>query len=82
MRRLQFCLRLVAVAVACPFIIAYITAITLLHPVQAVLHHFHTPLRLWMSVTDWVKGIPVGYSYWERYQAPVMLDEIEVHHDD
>jgi hypothetical protein len=24
----------------------------------------------------------VGYSYWEQYQAPVMLDEIVVHHDE
>ena len=28
------------------------------------------------------QGIPVGYSYWEQYQAPSMLDEIEVHHDE
>jgi len=35
-----------------------------------------------MSVGDWVKGLPVGYSYWERYQAPAMLDEIVVHHED
>jgi len=24
----------------------------------------------------------VGYSYWEHYEAPVMLDEIVVHHDE
>jgi hypothetical protein len=75
-------LRLLAVAVACPLILVHIAVVTLLHPLNAVRNRFHTPLRLWMSVTDWVKGIPVGYSYWERYQAPVMLDEIEVHHDE
>ncbi len=37
---------------------------------------------LWMNVCDWVKGIPVGYSYWEQYEAPVMLDQIVVHHDE
>jgi hypothetical protein len=31
---------------------------------------------------DWSRGIPVGYSYWEQYEAPLMLDEIEVHHDE
>ena len=35
-----------------------------------------------MNVADWVKGIPVGYSYWEQYEAPAMLDEIVVHHED
>jgi len=35
-----------------------------------------------MSVLDWIKGIPVGYSYWEQYEAPTMLDEIAVHHDE
>jgi hypothetical protein len=29
---------------------------------------------------DWANGIPVGYSYWERYLAPAMLDQIVVHH--
>jgi hypothetical protein len=24
----------------------------------------------------------VGYSYWEQYEAPIMLDEIAVHHDE
>ncbi len=39
-------------------------------------------LRLWMSVLDWMKGIPIGYTYWVQYQAPAMLDEIAVHHDE
>ena len=33
-------------------------------------------------VADWVKGLPTGYSYWVKYQAPAMLDEIAVHHED
>ena len=41
-----------------------------------------TPLRVWMGVLDWARGIPVGYSYWEQYEAPIMLDEIVVHHDE
>ena len=85
MPRLYFCLRLVAVAVASPFIGMYILACAVAAPAW-----FHAPgsrparvaLRLWMSVCDWVKGIPVGYSYWEQYEAPVMLDQIVVHHDD
>jgi hypothetical protein len=43
---------------------------------------FHVPLRVWMNVLDWIKGLPVGYSYWEQYQAPLMLDEIAVHHEE
>jgi len=82
MRRLQFSLRLLTVVVTFPLILAYIAAVTLLHPIMSARTRFHTPLRLWMNITDWVKGIPVGYSYWEQYQAPVMLDEIVVHHDD
>jgi hypothetical protein len=35
-----------------------------------------------MSVMDWVRGIPIGYSYWVRYDAPSMLDEIVVHHEE
>jgi hypothetical protein len=82
MRRVQICLRLLAVAIASPAIVLYIAAAMLLHPLLAVRNGFHTPLRLWMNIVDWVKGIPVGYSYWERYQAPVMLDEIVVHHEE
>jgi hypothetical protein len=84
MPRLHFYLRFAAVAIAMPVIALYIAI--------AALAHFlgfsrrgarrREALRLWMSVCDWVKGIPVGYSYWEQYEAPVMLDEIVVHHDE
>ncbi len=85
MPRLYFSLRVIAVALALPVIAIYI--------VGAVVVRFlgfsrygsrrtRVALRIWMSVLDWVKGIPVGYSYWEQYEAPVMLDEIVVHHDD
>jgi hypothetical protein len=82
MRRVYISLRLVAVASISPVIALYIAAATLLHPVDAVRYRFRTALRLWMNVTDWIKGIPVGYSYWEQYEAPVMLDEIAVHHEE
>ncbi len=82
MRRVYLTLRLLAVVLACPVIALYILAATLLHPIAAVRNRCRTALRLWMSVLDWVKGIPVGYSYWEQYQAPIMLDEIVVHHED
>jgi hypothetical protein len=82
MPRLYVCLRLLAVAVTFPVIVLYIVAATLLHPIKAVRQGFRTPLRLWMCVLDWVKGVPVGYSYWEQYEAPPMLDEIAVHHDE
>ncbi|MGB8768772.1 MAG: hypothetical protein WCC92_04105 [Candidatus Korobacteraceae bacterium] len=82
MRSLYFCLRLVAVAVAFPAILTYIVVIIVVHPITAVRSGFHPPLRVWMGVLDWAKGIPVGYSYWEHYQAPSMLDEIAVHHDE
>lgn len=85
MPRLYFCLRLLGAAVAAPFILGYI----LIAAVAQSLAFRHrgvrlarVALRLWMSVMDWVKGIPVGYSYWEQYEAPVMLDEIVVHHDE
>jgi hypothetical protein len=29
-----------------------------------------------------MRDIPIGYTYWVQYQAPVMLDEIVVHHDE
>ena len=80
MPRLYFCLRLLAVAF--PAILVYILLATLAHPVAAVRYQFRTPLRIWMGALDWVRGIPVGYSYWEQYEAPSMLDEIVVHHDD
>ena len=82
MQSLYFCLRLLAVAVAFPVILAYIVVIIAIHPIATVQSGFHPPLRVWMAVLDWAKGIPVGYSYWEQYQAPSMLDEIAVHHDE
>jgi hypothetical protein len=78
-------LRLVAVAVASPIIAVYIVVVAALRYIGAVQRgsrRTREVLRLWMSVGDWVKGIPVGYSYWEQYEAPVMLDEIVVHHDE
>lgn len=85
MPRLHSYLRLVAVAIASPFIAIYILAVAGARYVtagQRDSRHNREVLRQWMSVGDWVKGIPVGYSYWEQYQAPVMLDEIVVHHDE
>ena len=80
--RLYTALRLFAVAVMFPAIVLVILCATLFHPPASVRGKFHTALRLWMSVLDWVKGIPIGYSYWVHYQAPMMLDEIVVHHDE
>ena len=82
MQSLYSCLRLLAVAVAFPVILTYIVVIIAIHPIATVRNGFHTPLRVWMGVLDWANGIPVGYSYWEQYQAPSMLDEIAVHHDE
>jgi hypothetical protein len=82
MPRLYFFLRLLAIAVAFPAILLYMLVATALHPVAAIYGRLRTPLRVWMGVLDWARGIPVGYSYWEQYEAPSMLDEIVVHHDD
>jgi hypothetical protein len=82
MRRLYLYLRLLAVALAFPIIVVCIAAATLVHPIVAFRSRLRTSLRLWMGVVDWIKGIPVGYSYWEQYEAPTMLDEIAVHHDE
>jgi len=82
MHRLTFSLRLLAVVVSLPVIVLFIACATLLHPMTSLKATFHTPIRLWMSVMDWIKGIPIGYSYWEQYLAPTMLDEIAVHHDE
>lgn len=82
MRRLNVSLRLLAAVVAGPLILLCIAAATLLHPYDAIRNRFRLAVRIWMNVVDWVKGIPVGYSYWERYEAPIMLDEIVVHHDE
>ena len=85
-----FCLRLLAVAAVFPAIARYIAGASLVHGAGALrrglraarIGSLRTALRIWMSVMDWTKGIPVGYSYWVQYQAPALLDEIEVHHDE
>ena len=82
MHRLTYTLRLLAVVVSFPAIVLVIAVATLLHPIASVKTRFHTSLRIWMSVMDWVKGIPIGYTYWVQYHAPSMLDEIAVHHDE
>lgn len=80
MSRLSLGLRVAAVVVVSPILLLGLVITCLLHPIESLHHPLQRPLRMWMSVTDWVNGIPVGYSYWERYQAPAMLDEIAVHH--
>ena len=82
MPHLYFFLRLFAVAVAFPAILLYMVMATLVRFVFQDGGGLRTPLRIWMNVLDWAKGIPVGYSYWEQYEAPIMLDEIVVHHDE
>ena len=80
--RLYLYLRMLAVALASPVIVVYVAAAILMHPIAAFRNRFRSALRIWMNVLDWIKGIPVGYSYWEQYEAPIMLDEIAVHHDE
>ena len=75
-------LRTLAVAVTFPAIVLVILCATLFHPVASARGKFRTALRFWMSVLDWVKGIPIGYTYWVSFEAPAMLDEIVVHHDE
>jgi len=90
MSRLYFCLRLLAIAIAFPVIALYIAAATLARALVSVTRRsqaprassLRVPLRIWLGVMDWTKGIPVGYTYWVQYEAPVMLDEIAVHHDE
>ncbi len=90
MPRPFFLLRLLAIAIAFPAIALYFAGATLAHAVRSLGRRSRTPrarslrvpLRIWLSVMDWIRGIPVGYSYWERYEAPLMLDAIEVHHDE
>ena len=82
MARLYMYLRLVAVALAFPVIVVCIAVAILAHPIAAFRIRFRVALRLWMGVVDWIKGLPVGFSYWEQYEAPIMLDEIAVHHDE
>jgi hypothetical protein len=71
-----------AVGMTFPAVVLVILGATLFHPIASARGKFHTALRLWMSVLDWVKGIPIGYTYWVSFQAPAMLDEIAVHHDE
>ena len=82
MQSAYFGLRLLTVAVAFPVILTYIVILIAIHPIVNVRNGFRPALRAWMGVLDWAKGIPVGYSYWAHYQAPSMLDEIAVHHDE
>ena len=82
MQRLQLHARLLAVVLASPAILVYLAVVALAGLVGSASARSWTPLRSWMSVMDWVKGIPVGYSYWEQFEAPSMVDEIAVHHDD
>jgi len=82
MVRLVYTLRLLAVIVVSPFLVLGIVLACVLHPVDSFRRPLQRPLRLLMNTSDWIKSIPVGYSYWERYQAPAMLDEIVVHHED
>ena len=82
MVRLVYSLRLLAVIVVSPILLLGMVIACLLHPVDTIRRPLQRPLRLAMNVSDWAKGLPVGYSYWERYQAPAMLDEIAVHHED
>ena len=82
MHRLTLSLRLLAVVVSFPVIVLVIAGAILLHPIASLKTKFRTSLRIWMSVMDWVKGIPMGYTYWVQYHAPGMLDEIAVHHDE
>jgi hypothetical protein len=82
MPRLYFCLRVMAIAAAFPAILLYMLAVTLVRCIANFPSGLRTPLRVWLGITDWARGIPVGYSYWEQYEAPIMLDEIAVHHDE
>lgn len=81
MQRLRFCLRVLAVAVAFPVLLVGLAAGAFWGRVTAR-GSFHGALRLGMSIMDWVYGIPVGYTYWERFLAPAMFDEIAVHHEE
>lgn len=90
MPRLYFSLRLLAVVAVFPAIALYIVGAAMLQVFRSLGHgwgacrvgSFKVALRIWLSVLDWTKGIPVGYSYWVQYEAPLMLDAIEVHHDE
>jgi hypothetical protein len=82
MSHYRFVLRYAAVVLAFPAIVLVILGAMLLHPVDTVRTNARIALRLWLNVMDWVKEIPIGYTFWVRYQAPLMLDAIEVHHDD
>lgn len=71
-----------AVAVCFPVIVLVILCATLFHPFASIRGKSFTALRLWMSVLDWVKGIPIGYTYWVSFEAPAMLDKIALHCDE
>jgi hypothetical protein len=80
--RLRITVHWIAVVVCFPVIVLALVCVTLLHPIASLRSRFRPSLHLWMSVMDWVRGIPIGYSYWVRYDAPSMLDEIVVHHEE
>jgi hypothetical protein len=82
MVRLVYTLRVLAVIVVSPVLVLGIILACVLHPVDSFRRPVQRLLRMLMNISDWVKGVPVGYSYWERYLAPAMLDEIAVHHED
>lgn len=82
MRALYVSLRFFAVALTSPIILLCVVAVAILHPADCIRGHFRAPLRIWLGVLDWVQDNPVGYTFWERYEAPVMLDEIAVHHEE
>ena len=76
MLRLTYTLRLCAVVVSFPVIVLVIACATLLHPITSFKTKFHTSLRLWMSVMDWIEGIPIGYTDWVEYHVSLpTLDE-------
>ena len=82
MQRLYYYVRLVAVVLVFPAILVYLALLTARGWLRSSPAGSRTPLRSWMSVVDWTKGVPLGYSYWEQFEAPSMVDEIAVHHDD
>ena len=61
---MSLCLRLLSVVLVFPVILIYIALLTVVGLLNSSSARSRTPLRPWMSVMDWVKGIPVGYSYW------------------
>ena len=82
MVRLMYTLRLLAVIVFSPILLVGVILACLVHPGETCRRPLQRPRRVLMNISDWVRALPIGYSYWERYQAPAMLDEIAVHHED